>query len=177
MPQGSWLGSLSFLVLINDLSTGCPVHNVDDTTLTELLSKHASSQMPTFLTKLLTWANENDMEINTTKTNKMILGPLAHTNLPLFSTSTGTIDRVTSFKLLGLHIDSSLFWANHISVITKKASSRLYFLKQFKRGGLASNHLLYFYIAVIRPVLEYCAPVWHYALTQAQIQELEAMHK
>jgi len=92
----------------------------------------------------------------------MILGPLAHTNLPLLSTPTGTIDRVTSFKLLGLHIDSSLSWANHISIITQKASSRLYFLKQLKRAGLASNHLLHFYIAVIRPVLEYCAPVWHY---------------
>ena len=97
----------------------------------------------------------------------MILGPLAHTNLPLLSTPTGTIDRVTSFKLLGLHIDSSLSWANHISIITQKASSRLYFLKQLKRAGLASNHLLHFYIAVIRPVLEYCAPVWHYAFTQA----------
>ena len=107
----------------------------------------------------------------------MILGPLAHTNLPLLSTPTGTIDRVTSFKLLGLHIDSSLSWANHISIITQKASSRLYFLKQLKRAGLASNHLLHFYIAVIRPVLEYCAPVWHCALTQAQIQELEAIQK
>ena len=47
----------------------------------------------------------------------MILGPLAHTNLPLLSASTGTIDRVTSFKLLGLHIDSSLSWANHISLV------------------------------------------------------------
>ena len=145
MPQGSWLGALSFLVLIN----GCPVHNyVDDTAFTELLSKHANSQMPTFLTKLLTWANENDMEINTTKTKEMILGPLAHTNLPLLSTPTGTIDRVTSFKLLGLHIDSSLSWANHISIITRKASSRLYFLKQLRRAGLMSNYLLHFYIAV-----------------------------
>ena len=114
---------------------------------------------------------------STTKTKEMILGPLAHTNLPLLSTPTGTIDRVTSFTLLGLHIDSSLSWANHISIITKKASSRLYFLKQLRRAGLASNDLLHFSIAVIRPVLEYCAPVWHCALTQAQTQELEAIQK
>jgi len=33
-----------------------------------------------------------------------------------------------------------------------------------------------FYIAVVRPVLEYCAPVWHYALTKAQTQELRRSH-
>jgi len=38
MPQGSWLGLLAFLVLIDDLSTGCPLHKyVDDTTLSELV--------------------------------------------------------------------------------------------------------------------------------------------
>jgi len=48
MPQGSWLGPLSFLVLINDLSTGCPVHKYVDDTLTELLPKHAKTEIPTF---------------------------------------------------------------------------------------------------------------------------------
>ena len=38
MPQGSWLGPLAFLVLIDDLSTGCPFHKyVGDTTLSELV--------------------------------------------------------------------------------------------------------------------------------------------
>ena len=37
--------------------------------------------------------------------------------------------------------------------------------------------LLYFYTAVIRPVLEYAAPVWHYAITQAQTQQLESVQK
>ena len=38
MPKGSWLGSLAFVVLIDDWSTGCTVHKcVDDTTLCELV--------------------------------------------------------------------------------------------------------------------------------------------
>ena len=37
--------------------------------------------------------------------------------------------------------------------------------------------LLHFNTAVIRPVLEYAAPVWHYAITQAQIQPLESVQK
>jgi len=47
MPQGSWLEPLSFLVLINDLSTGCTVHKyVDDTTLYEvLLPKQLTANM------------------------------------------------------------------------------------------------------------------------------------
>ena len=60
------------------------------------------------------------MEINTTKTKEMILGPLARSNLPFLSMPTGTIERVTSFKLLGLQIDSSLLWANHTTIIIQQ---------------------------------------------------------
>jgi len=39
MPQGSWLGPLIFLLLIDDLQLDCLVHKyVDDTTLSELLA-------------------------------------------------------------------------------------------------------------------------------------------
>jgi len=53
----------------------------------------------------------------------------------------------------------------------------MYFLKQLKRAGLSNSHLLYFYITVIRQVLEYCAPLWHYALTKAQSESLKAVQK
>jgi len=33
------------------------------------------------------------------------------------------------------------------------------------------------YIAVIRPVLEYCVPVWHHALTKEQSKQIEAIQK
>jgi len=111
------------------------------------------------------------MQVNSTKTKEMIIGPLAKINLPLLTTS--TTERVSSFKLLGVYIKSSLAWSMHINSIVKKATSRLYFLKQLKRAGLSSNQLLHYYTSVIKPVLEYSAPVWHYALTKEQTHQIE----
>jgi len=59
-------------------------------------------------------------------------------------------------------IDSTLTWTTQIDYITKKATKRLYFLKILNRAGLPLDHLLRYYTAVIRPVLEYCCCVWHH---------------
>ena len=144
-PQGSWLGPLSFLVLINDLCVGCStVKYVDDSTLSELLQpKSHASKMTQFLENLLTWTANNHTQVNNTKTKEMIIGSLAKTNLPLLTTSLGTIERVSSFKLLGVYIESSLGWSTHVNNIVKKATSRLFFLKQLNRAGLSSNQLLH----------------------------------
>jgi len=120
------------------------------------------------------------MQLNASKTKEMILGPLAKFNPTLLSATVGTIDRVTSFKLdsvVGVHIDSTLSWATGVNNIIKKATSRLYFLRQLKRAGLSTSQLLHYHTAVIRPVLEYCVPVWHYALTKTQTDHLEAIQK
>jgi len=65
----------------------------------------------------------------------------------------------------------------HVDNMVKKATCRLYFLNQLKRSGLTSKQLFHYYNAVVRPVLEYCAPVWHYAVTKSQTQQLEAIQK
>ena len=54
------------------------------------------------------------------------------------------------FKLWGVSIDSTLSRNVHIDFIVKKTAKRLYFLKVLKRYGLTSDHLLHFYVAVIR---------------------------
>jgi len=52
-----------------------------------------------------------------------------------------------------------------------------------KRAGVPPQQLLHFYTAVIRPVLEYASPVWHYrttpstVLNRAQSQHLESIQK
>jgi len=64
MPQGSRLGPLSFLILVelDDLRAAYELHkSVDDTTLSELiLLTDCVSNMPSFFTSLLTWTANND---------------------------------------------------------------------------------------------------------------------
>ena len=117
------------------------------------------------------------MPLNTSKTKEIILGRIDLTSIPSLSTPTGPIQRVTTFKLLGVHLDASLSWATHVNTIISKASKRLYFLKQLRRAGVPPQQLLHFYMTVIRPVLEYASPVWHYSITRAQSQDLESIQK
>ena len=44
-------------------------------------------------------------------------------------------------------------------------------------AGVPPQQLLHFYTAVIRPVLEYASPVWHYSITRAQTEQLETIQK
>ena len=92
-----------------------------------------------------------------------------------FNISSGAIECVSTFKLLGIHLDTNLFWSAHINSVTSKASKRLYFLKQLKTEGVPYKQLLHFYTAVIRPVLEYAAPAWHHLINRTQAQHLESV--
>ena len=179
MPQGSLLGTLSFLVLVNDLAPGCLTHKyVDDTTMTEILhTPSTQSHMSQYFQALLQWTEENHMSINTKKTKELVIGSWDQLNNSLLDTGSGTIERITEFKLLGLYVNNKLSWDKHIDYVVRKATKRLYFLKILKRAGLPHDHLLHYYIAVIRPVLEYCSCVWHHNLNQNLSVQIESIQK
>ena len=73
-----------------------------------------------------------------------------------------TIERVTSYKLLGLWIDDNMKWNTNTEKIVKKAAKRLFFLKVLKSYGASTSDMKKFYTAVIRPTLQYGAQVWNY---------------
>jgi len=45
-------------------------------------------------------------------------------------------------------------------VPVSKAGKRLWFMKQLRRAGVCRDDLLYYYQAVVRPVLEYSSQCW-----------------
>jgi len=57
------------------------------------------------------------------------------------------------------------------------ANKRLWFRKKLKRAGVSQKDLVYYYEAIVRPMLEYASPVWHTNLTADQTKTLEAVQR
>jgi len=75
MLQGSYLGPLTFVILINSLQPGCLTDKyVDDTTMTEILDKSAVSSMQSFVDELVQQATEAGMIVNGPKTKELLIG-------------------------------------------------------------------------------------------------------
>ena len=64
-------------VLIDDLQLQALTHKyVDDTTISEVVTKDESSQMQSVVDELVNWSGADCMNINGKKTNEMVLDPL-----------------------------------------------------------------------------------------------------
>ena len=88
-----------------------------------------------------------------------------------------TVERVTSFKLLGVIIANNLNWDEHVASIYAKANKCLHFLKLLKRSSVTVDDLLQYYKSVIRPIIEYACPVWQSGLTIEQRDRLESIQR
>ena len=58
------------------------------------------------------------------------------------------IDRVQSYKLLGLHISNDLTWNSHCETAYKKAVKRLYGLRVLKKAGMSTGDLVSVYCLI-----------------------------
>ena len=70
------------------------------------------------------------------------------------------IDRVGSFKLLGLIISEDLKRAADCNVVNKKCNKRLYALRILKKCGVEVNKLVKVYCSLICSVTEYARSVF-----------------
>ena len=87
------------------------------------------------------------------------------------------LPNVSSVKILGVTIQSNLKWDAHILDIIKRCNRKLYMFRSIKQHGLSLEDLKTVYIGYIRPVLEYCAPVFNSGITNSQVKSLERIQK
>lgn len=181
-PQGTLLGPLAFVTYVNDF---CPpdevmtIKFVDDTTLLYSCGPDDNADLLQDVTEYLsTWAQNNMMRFNVTKTKEIVFDFRRNKSAPRkLVINDVEIEQVSEAKILGVVIRSDLKWNSHVSMIIKKANKRLHLLRLCKKAGLKTTELILIYTSIIRSVLEYCSTVWHTALPKYLHNDLERVQK
>ena len=120
MPtQGTKLGPLGFLLMINDLLTPSASFGmwkyVDDTTLSEKVPKGRQSRAQEAVDHVSNWSADNLFQLNLEKTKELTISFCRSPELfdPVIVDGT-QIQATTSSKLLGLTINNTLTWNDHV---------------------------------------------------------------
>ena len=179
VPQGTKLGPILFLLMINDLQTNCLSYKyVDDTTIVHTSSDSNAQDLQIACDTAFQWSSDNDMVINPTKTKEILIDFSKRRKPPHpLQIDNTIITRVSKVKLLGVSITHDLKWNTHVDEITAKANQRVFWLSRLKRAGVPPDDLIMIYKSVVRPVLEYASAVWHPGLTNYLSQELESVQR
>ena len=147
----------------------------DDCTLDQSVKEGDVSQMQEVLNSMQTWVDFNKMALNSKKTKDMwICFHDCISEPPPLTIGGETIERTSSFKLLGVWHQNTLKWNDHVKEITKKANRRMFCLRECRRANLPTEVGMTCYMTKIRPLLEYGSPVWG-RIPQYLVDELESI--
>ena len=163
VPQGSVLGPLFYIVYANDLLNvvkNCEIAlYADDTVLFTANNSFEASihKMQNDISRLSTWCIRNGIMPNTDKSKEMVFGnstvlaKLPHFDIKLDG---APLLVVSSYKYLGMTLDSQLNYNLHVNNVVSSVSSKL---KQFQRmrSFLSVRAALMVYKGTILPLLEY----------------------
>ena len=70
-----------------------------------------------------------------------------------------TLNTISNDKILGVFVDKSLTWSDHIKHLTKKIAASIWLLSKIKKHS-SRKHRVYFYKSYIQPHINVCSIVW-----------------
>ena len=133
------------------------------------------------LEDLDSWLKGNKLSLNVVKTQSMLVATKprhqalnnAAENLK-FEIHGSELDVVTKTRYLGIQVDNSLDWKEHIKIISSKIPRAIGFLK-YAKNILPIASVKTLYTSIVEPHFRYCCSVWGCcgATTSNQLQKLQ----
>ena len=98
----------------------------------------------------MNWGNKNYLCLNVSKTKEMCTDFRKNQRCPKPVYIKGeAVERVGTYKYLGVVFDRRLNWKENINSVVKKVNPRMYFMRKLRSFGVNSDMRVIFYNAVI----------------------------
>lgn len=126
VPQGSVIGPVLFLIMVNDIGRlGDVLQFADDTTffLSGASPAEAIDAAARIFGSAEEWFQANKLQLNQSKTQRLVCS---------LSRLLPETNEVLSVSLLGFTIDYKLSWDSHVSDVCRKLSRVTYLLRRLK---------------------------------------------
>ena len=170
VTQGSVLGPLLFLIYINDISSVIKNSKIsmyaDDTVvyISKVNLNNAIALLQSDLDRVYTWCHCNKLTINCKKTKFCLFGmrstiKRSKTQDIQLSLSNQILERVCSYKYLGLTLDECLTYNKHVKEMNRLVSHKLYLLSKVRRY-ITTTACINIFKTMILSVIEYCDIVY-----------------
>ncbi|KAI3359381.1 hypothetical protein L3Q82_002885 [Scortum barcoo] len=147
VPQGCVMSPFLYSLLTHDCrpadSSNTIIKFADDTTVIGLIKDSDEAAYREEVDRLAEWCDTNNLLLNTGKTKEELIVDFrrnADPHTPIHIKGM-TVERVNSFKFLGVHISEDLTWTTGCSKLVKKAHQRLFFLRTLRKNHLSSDIL------------------------------------
>ena len=166
VPQGTVLAPTLFTIYTNSCRSNIDnipiIKYADDTSIQALIKNDQDlSNYFSCIHNFVEWCNNHFLKLNVKKTKEMIFDfRRLDNNHASINITNETVERVDSYKYLGVVFDEKLTWHNHTQKVQKKLNQRMYFLRKLNCFNVDIKLLSLFYKSCVISILSFCLTAW-----------------
>ena len=163
--KGTVLAPFLFALYTADsrsIDESCPLVKFAD--VTELVGKISNDEDALYhkqIENFVNWCDKNYLYLNVSETKEMCIDFRKNQRCPKpVYIKREAVEKVDTYKYLGVVFDSKLNWKENINSVLKKVNSRMYCMRKLRSSGVNSDMLVAFYNAVICSIIMLGSVCW-----------------